>query len=123
MTMMARGVIRNMRSIIGAATVLRRSTSNSFLFQNPSLSPPTSHIRPFPTPQTSFSRHLSGSYFLFFYLFDDFELVFLLSLIIHFSPILCCCLSVVYVQEAGLCLYLSYPISFCFCKLNRGKFQ
>ncbi|WJX57435.1 hypothetical protein P8452_42999 [Trifolium repens] len=59
--MAARVVIRKTKNIICAITLLLRSTSHSFLFHNRSLSPPNSHLHPFSTPHTSFSRHFSSS--------------------------------------------------------------
>ncbi|XP_045817227.1 uncharacterized protein LOC123910191 [Trifolium pratense] len=64
MAMAARVVIKKTKNIIGAATLLLRSTSNSsisFIFHNHSLSPPNSHLHPFSTLHTSFSRHFSSS--------------------------------------------------------------
>nr|AFK43509.1 unknown [Medicago truncatula] len=64
MAMAARCMIQKTRNIIGGVTLLLRSTSrssHSFILQNRYLSPPNSHILPFSTPHTSFSRHFSPS--------------------------------------------------------------
>jgi len=85
MTMAARGMIQRTRNIIGGVTLLLRSTStsrssHSFILQNRSLSPPNSHILPFSSPHTSFSRHfsssLSGSIFFFLHLHSNFMSIF-----------------------------------------------